>query len=99
MLDSIQYPVNQSVKTTYPENIEIPHSGTNQTPYLITKKWLCVRFGCYNSSGCNYKRLYTCVLTDDVLLKIGLTPDLCKSKSFKTFTAVQSNLLKNILSL
>lgn len=67
---------------------------------LITKKWLCTFFGLVSPSGyCNYQRLYTSVLTKDVLDQCGLTEEEVRTKKLKTFNAQVSERLRQALQL
>lgn len=81
-------------------------ADTNRTPSddppppLICKKWLCHRFGLINARGLPvYKRLYTQVLTLEVIQAIGSTPEEIRLPGMKTFTRVQTVALIKILGL
>ena len=47
----------------------------------------------------NYKRLYTAVLTPDVLQALDIRPDEIHRRDFKTFNRVQTCALIRILGL
>lgn len=77
-----------------------PRTDTNTLPALLTKKELASRMDCTMPGGLiNRRRLYNCVLTDDVLERIGLTSEQVRKISFRTFTREQTVLLVEILSL
>lgn len=72
----------------------------DEPPPLICKKWLCHRFGLINARGLPvYKRLYTQVLTLDVIQAIGSTPEAIRLPGMKTFNRVQTVALIKILGL
>lgn len=71
-----------------------------EVPLLLTKKYLCDRFGFLMPSGTrNYPGLYRKVLTPSVLDKLGVDAEVVRQKSFKTFDREQSILLTKILNL
>lgn len=74
--------------------------ATDHVPPLIDKKWLCHRFGLVLGSGLpNYPRLYTSVLTPDVLEALDIKPAEIHCRQFKTFNRVQTCALIRILEL
>lgn len=77
-----------------------PFSNNPTPPELLTKKWLVDHFGCRRGSGgINTKRLYSCVLTDQVLAALDLSAAQVRTKSFKTFTRQQSMQLRTLLGI
>ncbi len=76
------------------------HNGVGESSrILLTKKYLAVFFGCTNSRGVDYKRLYRHVLTAEVLEKAGIQECEIRKQSHKTFTALQSSALMRVLNL
>lgn len=70
------------------------------TNFLLTKKELCVIFGLVSPAGrCNYPRLYTHVLTPDVLIQMGVSIEVIRSPKKRMFTAVESAHLRRILNV
>lgn len=65
-----------------------------EIPPIITKKWL---YGRFNISPTNKSQLYTLVLTDNVLQAIDLTVSQVRTCAFRSFNAVQSRKLAEIL--
>jgi len=72
-----------------------------ETPLLLTKKWLAVRFGFYASASgrVNYPALYRKVLTPEVLAGAGLSTDDVHRMNRATFNREQSARLIQILQL
>lgn len=68
-------------------------------PELITKKYLCYRFGLLAGQRPNYPLLYSRVLTPDVLHQLGATEKEIRVRNFKTFTRTQSLILIKVLAL
>lgn len=68
-------------------------------PQLITKKWLCVRFGFYRNGRCNYTSLYCKVLTPSVIEKLGMEQAEVRRKGLKGFDRERTILLIQILDL
>ena len=68
-------------------------------PQLITKKWLCIRFGFFRNGRCNYTSLYCKVLTASVIEKLGMQPDEVRRKGLKGFDRERTILLIQILDL
>ena len=66
---------------------------------LLTKKDLCQIFGLYSqrSNQMYYKALRDKVMTNDLLTKIGLTPETYRFK--KVFTASQSQIIIETLKI
>jgi len=66
---------------------------------LLTKKDLCQIFGLYSqrSNQMYYKALRERVMTNEVLKKIGLTPETYRFK--KVFTASQSQIIIETLKI
>jgi hypothetical protein len=75
----------------------VPHNIT--VPTLITKKWLCIRFGFFRNGRCNYTSLYCKVLTASVIEKLGMQPDEIRRKGLKGFDRERTILLIQILDL
>ena len=75
----------------------VPHNIT--VPALITKKWLCIRFGFFRNGRCNYTSLYCKVLTASVIEKLGMQPDEVRRKGLKGFDRERTILLIQILDL
>lgn len=48
-------------------------AALKEAPPLLTKQWLCARFGLFGSS--RYRDLRKVVITDAVLQQLDLTPD------------------------
>lgn len=77
-----------------------PFATQNITvPQLITKKWLCIRFGFFRNGRCNYTSLYCKVLTPSVIEKLGMQPDEVRRKGLKGFDRERTILLIQILDL
>lgn len=68
-------------------------------PALISKKWLCSRFGLFSGSTPAYQQLYKKVLTPEVLEAAGLEIENVRKISVRTFDAVTSDKIKRALSL
>lgn len=92
---------NQIKSGMNPDRVgEVPLRTHHAPPPIITKKWLAWRFGCVHPCRkFNYSRLYRLVLTPDVLLEIGYTPETVKGPGVQEFDAVASAKLIKILSL
>lgn len=73
-----------------------PPEAKKEVPALISKKWLCVRFGIH---GRAHGALYKKVLTPDVIQQLGVEPEQIRNQRIRVFDAVTSNKLKEILSL
>lgn len=84
-------PISSNNTPYVPQNITVPQ--------LITKKWLCVRFGFYRNGRCNYNSLYCKVLTPSVIEKLGMEPGEVKRKGLKGFDRERTILLIQILDL
>lgn len=83
------------VETTTPTN-----PATFDVPQLITKKYLCIRFGLMQPSGSiSYKRLYDKVLTASVIAGLNCTEQEIRNCRVKTFTREQSMKLIELLGL
>ena len=65
-----------------------------EIPPIITKKWL---YGHFQISPTNKAQLYRLVLTSEVLEFIGLELHAVRTKSFRSFDAIQSRNLAKIL--
>lgn len=75
---------------------KLPSAAKTEVPALISKKWLCVRFGIHGrADGALYKK----VLTPDVIQQLGVEPEQIRNQRIRVFDAVTSNKLKEILSL
>ena len=69
-------------------------------PPLISKKWLCYRFGLVQPCGRPiYPALYTKVLTPAVIEAMGATVEQVRNRDVKTFTRQQTMVLINVLGL
>lgn len=71
-----------------------------EVPPLITKKWLCCHFGLITPRGrLLYRALYRKVLTEEVVLAVGLSIAQVRRQDLRTFDAVTSAKLKSVLML
>jgi len=66
-------------------------------PRLLSKKYLAIHFECWTNNRINNKRFRRYVLTPEVLQEAGIPQDEAYSQSLKTFNAVQSMKLIQIL--
>lgn len=73
---------------------------TEAPPGLITKKWLCARFGLIRQDGSVYYHgLYSKVLTPEVIEQMGCTIEQIRDTRLRTFNRVQTLKLIEILGL
>lgn len=81
---------HETTTATYQEDI----------PPLITKKWLCIRFGLMRPGGTIYYRgLYEKVLTASVIAAMNSTEDEIRSARLRVFNREQTLKLIEILGL
>lgn len=75
------------------------YKSTLNMKKLLTKKDLCQIFGLYSqrSNQMYYKALRDKVMTNDLLLKIGLTPETYRFK--KVFSAQQTQIIIETLKI
>lgn len=66
-------------------------------PRLLSKKWIAIHFGCYNGQNVLWRRFRSHVLTPEVLQNAGIDQDFAYSRHCKTFNAIQSMKLTQIL--
>lgn len=70
-----------------------------RSPFLLSKKWLCVHFGLFNGLHCNYQQLYKKVLTPQVLDEAGLNVEDIRKSTVRTFDARTSDRIRKALAL
>lgn len=80
----------ETTTTTYQEHI----------PPLISKKWLCIRFGLMLPGGTiNYRGLYKKVLTASVIAGMNSTQEEIRNAKLRVFDREQTLKLIEILGL
>ena len=81
-----------------PKPTNRPDERVGETmPLLLSKKWLAIHFECWTNNRINNKRFRRYVLTPEVLQQAGIPQEEAYSQSLKTFNAVQSMKLIQIL--
>lgn len=81
-----------------PKTTQNPPNGVGEGwPPLLTKKWLAIHFGCWNGKRISYKQLRRQVLTKSVLSEAGIPEDYAYSVSTRTFNAIYSMKLTQVL--
>lgn len=100
-----QYLESQPLKSDYPHSAHSTAKPTQSTgsrvgedwPPLLSKKWLAIYFGCWTNKGVCSKRLRSKVLTPEVLSEAGIPEDVGYSRNTRSFNAIQSMRLTQIL--
>ena len=96
---------NQPSNSNYPQSGHSTAKPTQSTvsrvgeewPPLLSKKWLAIYFGCWSDKGVCSKRLRSKVLTPEVLSQAGIPEDVGYSRNTRSFNALQSMRLTQIL--